>query len=141
VTRLEVKTEPSGASVELDDRPLGETPLVDDVPADGQRHLVRIRKPRYADVTEPIVLADGKTVEIGRTLEPTVRYGMIDLSVDPWADVYFEGRKVGQAPVQGLRLPVGTHKLRLLNPPMGKSLEYTVEVVQGTRHKYKVKLE
>ena len=56
------------------------------------------------------------------------RYGSLDLYTIPWSNVYVAGRKVGEAPVTGLRLPVGRHRLRLENPVAKLRKEVTVEV-------------
>jgi serine/threonine-protein kinase len=56
------------------------------------------------------------------------RYGSIDLFVEPWADVYFRGRKIGEAPIKGLRLPLGHHKLVLLNPIQHRQATLYVDV-------------
>jgi serine/threonine-protein kinase len=66
------------------------------------------------------------------------RYGTIDLFVDPWAEVWLGNRKMGDAPVKGLRLPLGRHRLRLVNPLQGRETALTVDV-PGT-HPYRATL-
>jgi len=61
-----------------------------------------------------------------RTRAP--RYGALDLYTIPWSNVYVAGRKVGEAPLTGLRLPVGRHRIRLENPAARLHKEVTVEV-------------
>jgi serine/threonine-protein kinase len=59
---------------------------------------------------------------------PAHSYGTIDLLVEPWANVYLGTRRIGEAPVRGLRLPVGRHRLRLVNPVLGRDTSIDVEV-------------
>ena len=139
-TVLDVTTTPAGASVELDDRELGTTPLHVEVPADAQGHLVRVRRRGFADLTTPVTLADGATIPIAGALAPATRFGTISLNVEPWADVYVDGRKVGQAPTPRLRLPVGHHTLRLVNPVAKKSGTLEVDVDGATTRLYQKKL-
>jgi hypothetical protein len=128
-TRLRVMTDPPGAEVAVDGRTVGRTPLGNvTLAADGKRHTLRLRRHDYLDVIEDITLADGVDVVADRKLAPAPRFGTIDLHVDPWAVVYLEGRKVGEAPVKGLVLPVGHHRLKLVNPVRHKELTLAVDV-------------
>jgi tRNA A-37 threonylcarbamoyl transferase component Bud32 len=138
-TRLVITTDPPGAEVAVDGRTVGRTPLGNvTLAADGRTHALRLRRHGFLDVTDMIALADGKDVVVDRKLPPAPRYGTIDLHVDPWALVYLDGKQVGEAPVKGLQLPVGHHRLKLVNPVRHKQMMLAVEV-PGT-HPYRVKL-
>jgi serine/threonine-protein kinase len=67
-----------------------------------------------------------------------LRYGKIDLFVQPWANVYFHERKIADAPVQGLRLPLGHHRLTLVNPVQHRQL--IVEIDVPSAHPYRFSL-
>ena len=137
--RLVVTTEPAGAEVAVDGRTVGRTPLGNvTLAADGRAHALRLRRHGFLDVTEEIALADGKDVVVDRKLAPAPRYGTIDLHVDPWAIVYLDGKQVGEAPVKGLQLPVGHHRLKLVNPVRHKQMMLAVDV--PAKHAYRVKL-
>jgi hypothetical protein len=127
-TGLRVRSSPDGARVSLDGELLGETPLAREVPADGQAHQLRLEKPGFLALDVPVTLSDGVGVDVERTLVPAVRRGKLNLQVDPWAYVYFEGRRIAEAPVAGLSLPVGKQTLRLDNPRLGRSKTVVVEV-------------
>jgi hypothetical protein len=137
-----VRTEPAGAEVALDGRTIGRTPISNQaVPADGAAHQLRLRRHGFADVTESVELVDGKDVVVDRALAkvaPAPRFGTIDLHVDPWALVYLDGRKIGEAPVRGLSLPLGRHRLKLVNPVQRRQMTLAVEV--PAKHAYRVKL-
>ena len=75
-----------------------------------------------------MTLAAGEAVVVERTLEAEVRYGKLNLQVDPWAYVYFEGKQVAEAPIAGLKLPVGKQKLRLVNPAIHAEKTVVVDV-------------
>jgi hypothetical protein len=125
---LRVRSTPDGAKVWLDGQELGETPLAREIPADGAAHELKLEKPGFLAVTVPIRLEDGQAVDVERPLALAVRRGKLNLQVDPWAYVYFEGRRIAEAPVAGLSLPVGKQTLRLENPRLGKSKTVVVEV-------------
>ncbi len=56
------------------------------------------------------------------------RYGTVDIYSEPWANIYLGKRKVGVAPQRGVKLPVGRHRLRLVNPVLKRSTWVTVSV-------------
>jgi len=125
---LLVRSEPAGATVEMDrDRVLGQTPWEGDVPADGEAHAIYFHKPGFEAKTARIRLTAGATVEVERMLA-RVRYGRIDIYAEPWADIYFRGRKLGETPKRGLRLPVGRQRLDLVNPVQHRKTTIWVEV-------------
>ncbi|HKE15724.1 MAG TPA: serine/threonine-protein kinase [Kofleriaceae bacterium] len=56
------------------------------------------------------------------------RTGTVDIYAEPWANIYLGKRKVGVAPQRGVRLPVGRHRLHLVNPVLERSAWVTVTV-------------
>ena len=56
------------------------------------------------------------------------RHATVDIYSEPWANIYLGKRKVGVAPQRGVRLPVGRHRLRLVNPVLKRSTWVTVTV-------------
>lgn len=128
MTVLVIDTDPEGASITLDGESLGMSPLRSSVPATGRAGRLLLSKRGYAEVPVAIRLEPDETIEVRRKLVVQTRYGTIDLFVKPWANVYLNGRKIGEAPVRGLRLPYGSHRLRLVNPVQKRATEITVEV-------------
>jgi serine/threonine protein kinase len=126
--RLKVTTDPPGATVVVGDRPVGETPItVDDLDA-GDRVPVTLSRSGYERAEATVNLKAGAEATLHRVLKAAARQGAIDLFIDDgWAEVYLKGKLIGRAPAKGLKLPVGKHKLRLVNPPSKKSK--TLEVV------------
>jgi serine/threonine-protein kinase len=49
----------------------------------------------------------------------------------PWTRVSLHGRDLGETPLIRVRLPVGRHTLRLVNPDEGISETYEVEIRAG----------
>jgi hypothetical protein len=118
---------------------VGRTPLGNvTLAADGGEHALRLRRHGFVDVVEAVRLVDGQDVVVDRKLAAAPRFGTIDLHVDPWAVVYLDGRQVGEAPVKGLSLPLGHHRLKLVNPVQHRHMMLAVDV--PARHAYRVKL-
>jgi eukaryotic-like serine/threonine-protein kinase len=79
--------------------------------------VARARAPEPPD--EPARPASGERRE---------RTGSVDIYADPWANIYLGKRKVGVAPQRGVRLPIGRHRLHLVNPVLRRSAWVTVTV-------------
>jgi hypothetical protein len=87
-------------------------------------------------------LHEGKRTTIERSLRAAVRYGKVNIHIfDSWAQVYFHGKRVGQGQqILGLRLPVGNHVLRLVNPASKREKKLPVTVVEGKTTGYRTRL-
>jgi len=135
---LHVKTDPPGARVTLGGKLIGETPLdrVDLEPA-AKADLV-IARDGFDPVRTSVALTLDAPVTVERTLVPIQRFGTIDLAMaEGWGEIYLKGKKLkDRAPVKGLRLPVGTHKLTIKNPLDGKKTVVEVDVVEGKSRLY-----
>ena len=59
------------------------------------------------------------------------RPGLLEINAVPWAYVYIDGKRRGVTPIQGLRLPPGVHKVRLVNPALKASRTLVVRLRPG----------
>jgi len=139
--RLVITSEPPGADVTIDGARVGVTPLtLDDQPP----HQARIGLSRagFVTVNTTITLSAGREAKVARTLRAAPPpMGMIALQItDSWGEVFLGSKKIGRAPSNALRLPLGRHRLKIVNPPTGRAGEIDVEVVADEKHFYQVKL-
>lgn len=58
----------------------------------------------------------------------------------PWAKVYDGDRYIGVTPIRNLKLPVGTHRLRFVNEPLGVDRIQEIDVHAGTNSRIIVSL-
>ena len=138
---LRVLSEPAGATVLLDGRAVGETPTTVDDLDPGIAVEVTLVRGGFERATATVELRGGEIAELMRVLKPVPRFGAIDLYIDEgWAEVYLHGKRIGRAPAKGLRLPVGKHRLRLVNPPSGKETQLDVVVDEREVRYYRTKL-
>jgi hypothetical protein len=94
---------------------LGQTPLTRK-DLDATTGELVIRRDGYEPIRQNVTLVAGTPVEITETLKAGQKYGTIKLVVkNGWGDVYFNGSKIGRAPAESLRLPVGRQTLHLKN--------------------------
>jgi hypothetical protein len=138
---LHVLTEPAKATVTLGGKLIGETPL-DRVDLEPREDVeVVIAKAGYETVRVRVHLRVDRPVTLDETLIQIQRFGTIDIQMkEGWGDVYWKGKKVGEAPLQGLRLPVGKHRLQLVNPPSGKRWTLDVDVTDQQTREYRTRL-
>jgi serine/threonine-protein kinase len=65
---------------------------------------------------------------IGTSDKPRAKFGTINIQATPWAHVYVGGKLRGTTPLAGLRLPIGQHKITLVNPEIDVRRTVTVTV-------------
>jgi hypothetical protein len=126
---LIVTTTPPGAQVSLGGISLGTTPLTrNDLDANPDAELV-ISRTGFEAVHQKVALVAGKSAEVTQTLKASQRYGTIKLIVkNGWGDVYLKGSrtKIGRAPTQSLRVPLGRQTLHLVNTGKTPPVEWDV---------------
>lgn len=133
-----IETDPAGVSVGVDNGPsLGLTPFhLDTAPLAGK--TVFFRKAGY--VTSH-VSADALGQLPRFRIALTRQTGKLEVvQAVPWAKVYEGERYLGVTPISSLELPVGNHRLRFVNEPLGVDREETVTVVPGANPKLIVPL-
>ena len=57
--------------------------------------------------------------------------GRLELRIRPYATVFLDDRKLGDTPLPAISVPVGKHKLRLVNPAFGKDVELNIVIKPG----------
>jgi hypothetical protein len=76
------------------------------------------------------------TVTPGRTTALDIRPPdqRVAINAVPWAEVWVDGRRVGETPIGALQLRLGSHTLAFRHPTLGqKSLQVTVKGNQVPR--------
>jgi serine/threonine-protein kinase len=76
------------------------------------------------------LVADAPPAPIG-SAPATIETGVLNLDTTPWSIVSVGGRVLGQTPIVGVALPVGTHTLTLSNPEQGLKTAYQVTINAG----------
>jgi len=111
---LRVSSTPPGASVYLQDRLIGRTPLESsDVPAG--RHNLRLERDKYKPVTIQATIRGNDITSLDIDLEP--KPGYLDVkSLPTGAAVYVGDRYIGDTPVGRVELKPGEYTVRLTRP-------------------------
>jgi hypothetical protein len=93
-----------------------------------------VKLTRRAPAVGPAVVAGPTAADrpIASAVASTlVETGRLNLDTTPWSVVSVGGRVLGQTPIVGATLPVGTHTLMLSNPEQGLKATYQVTITAG----------
>jgi hypothetical protein len=126
--KLVVKSDPPGADVLLGDRDLCPTPLATSLALDLPAR-VKLRKRDFATVERAVEPRAG-VASIEARLQPLPR-GELTLGALPWAHVSIDGEKRPDTPLSKISIAAGPHQVRLVCPPTGKELKFSVTIEPG----------
>ena len=135
---VRIETEPPGASVlAADGRTVGSTPVQTDAASLGDGRVMLVRE-GYEPKSIPTGAFSGVAI-LRIELDPIL--GTVEaIQAIPWARVYVGGRLLGETPLTNVRLPVGTHRVRFVNEPLGVEKTVAVAVHAGSNPKIIVHL-
>jgi hypothetical protein len=123
--KLRVTSAPPGAAVSLDGKRLGTTPLTARLEPRPGRGRLKIARAGF----EPVELRVARDRDGAVHRELGALIGTVNIGVSrSWARVYRGGTYLGDTPLRGVKLPHGTHRIRLENPETGKKRSVTVTV-------------
>lgn len=82
------------------------------------------------------------TVAAGRlmTVSPEVPQGVVNLNAAPWAEVFVDGRRVGETPLGNLSVPIGPHEIVFRHPQFGEK-RHAVSVTVGVPVRLSVEMK
>jgi len=108
--RLAVRSRPTGASVLVDGRYVGQTPVEVDV-GPGKEHEIQLSKTGYERAIQKVTVASGEVK--GLDLLLTVQEGVVHFKVEPAdAELFVNGAGRGKVPVE-IRLPAVEHDIEI----------------------------
>jgi PEGA domain len=131
---LLVRTDPSAASVTVDGKYVGRSPVsVPDLSAG--THTVVLQHD-IGTLTERVLIENGRTASLvvsmaGTQTQRSSAAGWIRLDVPADVQVYENGRRIGGSDLERIMLPVGRHDLEFVNEALGYKERRTVQVGAG----------
>ena len=129
---LKISSQPeSGATVIINGKRVGVTPLTIDTIASGQ-HEVTLLKDMYASTTATATVSDSKVSEM--TISLNRSYAEITLSADPESDIYVDNQFKGKGTWKG-RLAAGRHTAEARKASHVGSM-MTIDVVAGINESF-----
>ncbi len=75
-------------------------------------------------VNQPLGYREARTVQVlpGKlvAIEIDLPKGTVNLNAAPWAEVWIDGRRVGETPIGNLEVPIGPHEVVFRHPELGE---------------------
>jgi serine/threonine protein kinase len=112
-------------NVTVDGQPMGTAPVKRVRLAAGEHRVHLENKLLGLSRTVRLVLKPGEDL----SHQETFSKGKLNVSTQPWADVFVDGKKLGTTPLAARELWEGHHEVRLVGPQSEKTV--TVDVVAG----------
>ena len=128
--RLIVRSEPSGAQVEIDGRAAGATPLTIEALAPGD-HRVLLKR-GTTEIRQTVHVEAGATVSIVAPLQPALgASGWLAIDVPAELDVIEKGTLLGTSRSRQILMQAGPHTIDLVNTEIGYSQTQSVQIEPG----------
>jgi len=106
---INIRSNPAGAKIYLWNQYMGTTSKELKLPKG--RYLIRIFKEGYQETSGELVIPGKK--EYRTVLKPAKSYGIISVNAQPFANVYLDGQKKGETPIELEKVPTGKHVILL----------------------------
>jgi hypothetical protein len=117
VTSIDVTANEAGATLFIDDYPVGKTPFAAPVRIDVGKRTVRLSKDGFVDAVQTVDAASGQRLPVSFTLEPKNKTALVSVTVGgaPSATVFVDGKDMGPAPFKG-ELSAERHTIEARSP-------------------------
>jgi PEGA domain len=115
ISRVHLEVDQDAATVFVDDKQVGTTPLPEPLLIDLGRRRIRASKPGYDDAEIVQDIAGGSELSFSLALKPEVHAGRLSISAESASSIRIDGAFVGYATWQG-ELPAGEHSLQVTAP-------------------------
>jgi hypothetical protein len=128
--QMEVRTEPAGAQVTVDDVPRGTSPLVVDRLTAGE-HVVAVAGPA-GSVKQHVTITPGTTAAVVVPLAPEApASGWVSIKAPVEVQLYENKRLLGTSESDRIMVPAGRHEIEIVNDTLGYRATRTVQVAPG----------
>jgi hypothetical protein len=118
---LEVSS-PIALQLREGDRVIGTTDAQRVMLPSGERDIVLVNESLGYVEQRRVMIAGGKTARVVIELPK----GTLSVNAQPWAEVWLDGRSLGQTPIGNINTPIGSHDLVFRHPQLGERHETIV---------------
>ena len=75
-------------------------------------------------VNETVGYRQSRTIQVlpGKVAALSIELpqGTVNLNASPWAEVWLDGRRIGETPIGNLSVPIGPHEIVFRHPELGE---------------------
>ena len=91
---------------------------------DADRLMITAGRHELDFVSEPLGYKSTRVVQVGpgkvSSLTLDLPQGVVNLNAAPWAEVWIDGRRVGETPIGNLSVSIGPHEVVFKHPQLGE---------------------
>jgi hypothetical protein len=95
--------------------------------AAGKHQLEFVNEALNYRSTRVVLVAPGKVASVSLELPQ----GVVNLNASPWAEVWIDGKRVGETPIGNLSVSIGPHEIVFKHPQLGEKRQ-AISVTLGT---------
>ncbi len=127
-----LQSKPKGASFYLDGKPVGSSVKL----KPGRTYKLSASMRGYQKWSDTVRPGPGEKKRIvaslirAATTKPEKKAKLF-LDCKPWANVYVDGKSVGQTPITNLPIPPGSHTIKVVNPDLNQSEVVSIQAKPG----------
>jgi hypothetical protein len=111
---LSVKTDPDGIEVWLDDKFVGDSPIVEKKMKPGRYALKLVDPVQHSSTVEDIFIQDGENTVIEKTIKS--KFGSLKVNSDPEGAQVFISTELGKTPLTNDFMNPGKYRIELRSP-------------------------
>jgi serine/threonine protein kinase len=126
------------AEVFIDNKGYDKTPLRSNIQLDPGEHTIKLMHPEYPAYFRKITIVPGNTSSIRVNLAEIT--GQLKCNVNPWGEIFLNGKSRGTTPLAALNLMPGKYLLLIKNDQLGKSKKIEVHIRAGKLSEYNINL-
>ncbi len=126
---LSVKTDPDGIEVWLDDKYIGDSPIIDKKLKSGRYSLKLVDPVQHSSSTEEVFIQPGEQTMVEKTMKS--RFGSLKVNTNPEGSEVSILTSLGKTPLSNDFIIPGKYRLEIRNPNGYKPLSTDVVVPKG----------
>lgn len=112
--KLDLRIAPTGSTVLIDGKSVGNAPL-DPIELSVGNHQIEISHPNHAKIVQGVTIVGGTTLKLSFTLQPLT--GELSVTSQPeGAEVNIDGKDWGKTPLKSVKLTIGSHSIVISYP-------------------------
>jgi hypothetical protein len=83
----------------------------------GSHQIELVNEDRGFQSVRTVEVVPGKVTRVGIDTPPA---GLVNLNASPWAELWIDGRRIGETPLANLSVPAGEHEVVFRHPQLGE---------------------
>jgi len=103
----------------------------------GRHQIELVNEDRGFRSVRTVEVVPGKVTGVGIDTPPA---GMVSLNASPWAELWIDGRRIGETPLANLSVPAGEHEVVFRHPEIGEKRQ-VLRVNPGARLRLSVEMK